>query len=1313
MKIENMKTKIFTLLLLLNVSAIFSQETDILKDYNGDFEEGITFWRFFEVPDNIGSKWEITDDAVSGNNAMKLTWVTANSSVVDRGFDNWSANVPVIAGAEYTVKAFIKSNQASGLRVNMLFGFFENNGAPIKPQSSVNCELTDNYSEYELTVTAPANATTCWIAFRMYNQENKRVAGTVYIDNVRILGESAYIAPRVMETSLPSNDVPIASIDVTEDPYLAKNDGSEDATSAFQDAIGRAAIAGGAVVFVPAGKYRFDGNLNIPEGVTLRGEWANPDSVNGIKGTILMPYANKGNEGGVPFISIQRGAGIRNLSIWYPEQSTASVSAYPWTIHCHPDGSAGAGDNTSVVNVTLVNSYNGIKIGPNRNELHYIRNIYGTPLKQGIWLSQTTDIGRLVNVNFTPKYWSNSGVVNAPSESAILQWLQNNSTTGIIMGRSDWEYIFDVSLVGYQTGVQIIKYTDMGPNGVIYGLNIDKSKIGIDLVNINPIGWAISNATINVEGENSVCVRAGKAFNSVVQFNSCTFGGSPKNAVQFSEYASGRLSFQNCTFENWGQNEEDAAIDCNQGSVSLIGNTFNLDKLHLRIGKFAKSTQILDNSFPAQLKIDNKSIGKVLISQEPLNSKKLNVPKHEYAVVPHPATDDLFNVIDFGARSDLSFDNTAAFQAALDSAEANGGGTVYIPAGMYRFDGHIVIPTGVELRGIWDVPHHTISRGSVLLAYEGKGSFSGTPFISMQSGAGVQGFTVWYPEQDSKHFYRYPWSIRTLGENCWIKNIVLSNTYQGVDLASNPSAGHVVSYLAGASLKTGISVDKNSGDGWIENVQYNPHYWARSSGYPQPPSLDFGAVIAYQQAKLDAFKIGSAKHEHILGTFVFAAKRGIYLTPDDGTSTIDVFQHGTDAGSDGIYLVSNAGSKINFINTQLVLLGTHQNGIITSAPSFGGDASFFNSVSWGGPGPTANLDGNGSILIQQMHTHNGAFKLKNGNIRIENIKLSSSLSPQYQIESESCSLKLFGSYSRNGFKLLNVNPDRSMVETDYYYYYKSSVETSMSTGWESNDQQNIWDDTFWGNKSFNPEGMNSFQCHSVASDDAHSGARVLKVSAAKIGDKTPFYKIFNDKIPIINNSYFTYWVNPEDEAGKSGFIDLLFTDGTRLSELGAVADDGLALDAPRGNVGEWTLVKCSIGKYAAKKTIQSVLVGTESDNEQYSFLVDDLSIVGVITDSNIRSNKGISLSQNYPNPFNQSTTIPFHIDKSGFVTLSVYNLSGKKITQLVNRQFMNSGSYEINWVPGNLEAGIYFSKFEFTTGNGSTSVFKRKIILMK
>ncbi len=54
------------------------------------------------------------------------------------------------------------------------------------------------------------------------------------------------------------------------------------------------------------------------------------------------------------------------------------------------------------------------------------------------------------------------------------------------------------------------------------------------------------------------------------------------------------------------------------------------------------------------------------------------------------------------------------------------------------------------------------------------------------------------------------------------------------------------------------------------------------------------------------------------------------------------------------------------------------------------------------------------------------------------------------------------------------------------------------------------------------------------------------------------------------------------------------------------------------------------------------------------------------------------LSQNYPNPFNPSTTIKFNVPRRAHVKLSVYNLLGQRITQLVNEE-KPVGDYAIHW----------------------------------
>ena len=58
-----------------------------------------------------------------------------------------------------------------------------------------------------------------------------------------------------------------------------------------------------------------------------------------------------------------------------------------------------------------------------------------------------------------------------------------------------------------------------------------------------------------------------------------------------------------------------------------------------------------------------------------------------------------FNVMDFGADGGGSRDDTAAVQAALAAADANGGGVVYFPRGRYRLTEAITLPRKTVLRG--------------------------------------------------------------------------------------------------------------------------------------------------------------------------------------------------------------------------------------------------------------------------------------------------------------------------------------------------------------------------------------------------------------------------------------------------------------------------------------------------------------------------------------------------------------------------------------------------------------------------------------
>lgn len=88
--------------------------------------------------------------------------------------------------------------------------------------------------------------------------------------------------------------------------------------------------------------------------------------------------------------------------------------------------------------------------------------------------------------------------------------------------------------------------------------------------------------------------------------------------------------------------------------------------------------------------------------------------------------------------------------------------------------------------------------------------------------------------------------------------------------------------------------------------------------------------------------------------------------------------------------------------------------------------------------------------------------------------------------------------------------------------------------------------------------------------------------------------------------------------------------------------------------------------------------------------------------------ESFKLEQNYPNPFNPTTKINFTIPNRGFVKISIYNIIGEKIIDLVDQSF-EEGTYTVKFDGRNLASGIYFYRMEF---NGKVSK-TRKMNLMK
>ncbi len=76
-----------------------------------------------------------------------------------------------------------------------------------------------------------------------------------------------------------------------------------------------------------------------------------------------------------------------------------------------------------------------------------------------------------------------------------------------------------------------------------------------------------------------------------------------------------------------------------------------------------------------------------------------------------------------------------------------------------------------------------------------------------------------------------------------------------------------------------------------------------------------------------------------------------------------------------------------------------------------------------------------------------------------------------------------------------------------------------------------------------------------------------------------------------------------------------------------------------------------------------------------------------------RSPGDYSLEQNYPNPCNPTTDISFRVPTTQFVKLTVFNLLGQEISELLNG-FVSSGEHHIAFHGQNLSSGVYLYRLE-------------------
>lgn len=392
--------------------------------------------------------------------------------------------------------------------------------------------------------------------------------------------------------------------------YGARGDGTTDDTAAFTAAM--RAVSVGGTASVPVGNYRIKTHLVVPPGVTLEGVWRIPTAFTQHQGSTLLAVEGAGSETGPAFITLSANATLKGITVFYPNQDPARIVPYPWCV------AAGGGDNSSILDCLLVNPYQGVDFGSRASGRHMIRNLYGQPLRRGIWIDKCYDVGRIENVHFWP-FW------NWDEKSGIREWLWQNGES-FVFGRTDWEYVLNTFVFGYRVGYRFTRSADGPTNGNFLGIGADATEIAVLVEATQTPGMLITNGEfVSFGGERPTEVVVKGTHEGVVQFQNCAFWGPSDQIARIA--GTGTVSFSNCNFVDWDRHGAGLpAIESFGGNVMVNGCNFVKAAPQLSLRGTARSGIFVANRLGGPLRLSNSARANLQVG---LNSAARPEPRPE------------------------------------------------------------------------------------------------------------------------------------------------------------------------------------------------------------------------------------------------------------------------------------------------------------------------------------------------------------------------------------------------------------------------------------------------------------------------------------------------------------------------------------------------------------------------------------------------------------------------------------------------------------------------------------------------------------
>ncbi len=321
---------------------------------------------------------------------------------------------------------------------------------------------------------------------------------------------------------------------------------------------------------------------------------------------MLLACAGRNDENAEPFITLNTSSTLKGVTIFYPEQKVGAVTPYPWTIR-------GKGQHYNVIDTTIVNAYNGIDCGTFHNEGHHLRNVHMCALNKGVFIDQTTDIGRVENVHIHNVYWwrVSKPYTLTPEQVNALNAYTPKHLVGFIIGRTDWEYMSNCFVIWAKIGFHFVKSDHGLANAVITQSGSDIGPVAVRIEAVQEhAGVAFENCQFMAGFE------IGSDNRGPVKLTNCGFWAIPETGSQMALHGQGTVFLTASHFYRWDAVKQSRpCIEAANGSLIMQGCEFmgeptSSDHVHLK--EKLRSASIIGNRFRhGEARIVNQSKGPV------------------------------------------------------------------------------------------------------------------------------------------------------------------------------------------------------------------------------------------------------------------------------------------------------------------------------------------------------------------------------------------------------------------------------------------------------------------------------------------------------------------------------------------------------------------------------------------------------------------------------------------------------------------------------------------------------------------------------